>query len=331
MNNQVFSDYGLINLTTPKGRQEFYGALTAFMKQPREVIDKLITAGVTAFTATSQFPEDVRTIIEKLHLGIDMIDSGWQGFFDMKDFTGTRESGFGIQTVSSGLTFGKRPEGGRARIYRVTGARQWVGFDMYGGGLEFDQAWFDDQQWWMIEDTAVEFRSKWYRDLATVMYTLIGALGAGQNVAYDTTGADALEKDIITINTAAAQVLTALDTAGYAVTPSTPLVILSPIQLRARLNRALAAVNLPPAATGAELKIEYNVAPVYSMKVLNAGAACTDKWYLGVKGIKNKFANRMDLTVWANFKSASYATETVGWGRYGAYLNEEQLLRLATT
>ena len=330
LNNRIFSDYSLIDMKSEVGRRQFFGAITAWMRKPREVQEKLLRAGVQALTNTDDFADEVRVLIEKFHLGLEEIDNGWEQFFDTRNYAGTRAPGFRMRQVSSGLTFSKRPEGGRAHIYSVTGTEQFVSFDTYGGGLEFDQAWFDDQEWWLVEDTAAEFRSAWYRDKATVMYGLIGALGAGYNVAYDTGGANELEKDINTLNTAAAALLTALKTAGYAVTPQSPLKVLSPIQLRGRLQRALAAQYITPATAGAHLKVEYNITPVYSMNVLNAGAACTDKWYLGLAGLKNKLGEKMPLTIYTDFKAEAYATTSVGWGRYGAYMNEEQFRRLAT-
>ncbi len=330
MKNKIFSDYKKIDLSSQLGRRKFSGALTNFMRKPAEIQRKLIEAGVTQFTSQSDFADEIKVLIERLHLGLEEVDAGWAQFFDTRDFAGVRSPGFRLRDVQSGLTFSKRPQGGRARIYRVTGTEAFVSFDMYGGGLEFDQAWFDDQEWWLVEDTALEFRSAWYRDKAAVMYGLIGAIAAGYNVAYDATGATVLEKDINTINTAAAALLAALKVLKYNVTPSTPLKILSPIQLRGRLQRALAAQYITPATEGAHLKVEYNVTPVYSMNVLNAGAASTDKWYMAVPGIKNKIGEKMPLTVFADFKAEVYAQTVVGWGRYGAYINEPQFRRLST-
>lgn len=327
---KIFKNYDKIDATTEEGRNKIYGAITHFMRQPLEVQKKLMAAGVTQFTGTDDFAEDIRVLIEKYHLGLGEVDVAYEQFFDVRDFSGVRAPGFRIRDVSSGLSFSKRPEGGRAQIYTITGTEAFVSFDTYGGGLEFDQAWFEDQEWWLIEDTSAEFRSCWYRDKATVFYTLIGALTGGYNVAYDGTGSDALEKDINTLNTAAAALLTALKTAGYAVTPSTPVKVLSPIQLRGRLQRALAAQYITPATAGAHLKVEYNITPVYSLNVLNAGAACTDKWYMGVPGMKNKIGEKMPLTVFSQFKAEAYATTVVGWGRYAGYLNSEQWRRLAT-
>jgi len=328
MRAKIFSDYSLLDSTNPEGRSKIMGAITHFLQQPERVQKKLFEMGVTQFTNTDDFADEVRVLIEKWHLGLEEIDNGWAHFFSSRDFSSTRTPGFRVREVSSGLSFTKRPEGGRARIYSITGTEAFVPFDSYGGGLEFDQAWFEDQEWWLVEDTAAEFRSAWYRDKATIMYTLIGAVT--NDVAYDTGGATALEKDINTLNAAAAALLTAVKALGFNVTANTPLKVLSPIQLRGRLQRALKAQYITPATAGAHLMVEYNITPIYSMNVLNAGAACTDKWYMGIPGIKNKIGEKMPLTVFSEFKAEAFATTTVGWGRYGAFLNDDQFRRLAT-
>jgi hypothetical protein len=330
MANKIFKSYKDIDMSTPRGRANFFGALTAFCRKPQEVMDKMLLLDTTQFTSDSGFPTDVRQLIERYHLGLEEIDNGWQAFFDVRDFSGVRTSGFKVRDVQSGLTFTKRPKGGRARIYRVTGTEAYVSFDMYGGGLEFDQAWFDDQEWWLIEDNVAEFRSAWYRDKAAVMYGLIGALDSGYNVAYDTTGSTQLEKDVNTLNTAIAAMITALASAGYAVTANTTVNVLSPIQLKARLNRALNSTYVTIGTAGASLKVEYNVNPIYSTNVIDGGSACTDKWFVGVPGLKNKVGEKMGLTVFTDFNKNSYTQDSVGWGRYGAYLNEAQFRRLAT-
>jgi len=330
-NVRVFRDYKRINLNDLKGKRQFIGALTAFMRQPGEIGRRLLEANVTNFTGTGDFPEDVKALIDKIHLGLKDVDVAYETFFDSRDFSGIPVGGFRIRDVQSGLTFSKRREGGKAHIYKVTGTELTVGFDTYGGGLEFDQAWLQDQEWWLVEDNAIEFRSCWYRDKAAIFYEMIGNLTASTyDTAYDATGATATEKDIITINTGALALLNGLIALGYNVTPATQIYCLSPLTLKPRLERALAASYLIPGATVANQKVEYPIQPVYSLGVRNAGAACTDKWYLGIAGLKNKIGEKMPLTIFAEFKQESFATTAVGWGRYGAYMNEPQFRRLAT-
>jgi hypothetical protein len=326
---KVFANYKGINARTPEGRMQIFGAISAFMQQPAVVHKKLREMGMTQFTATDDFPTEIRQLIEKYNLGQNEIDTGYLTFFDVRDFAGTPAPGFRVREVSSGLTFSKRPEGGKATIYRVTGTEAFVGFDTYGGGLEFDQAWFQDQQWWLIEDTAAEFRSKWYKDKASTMYGLIGAISANQNVAW-VAGTTELERDIATLNAAAAAMLTALYNAGYAVGPQTPVAVLCPLLLKGRLMRALAAQYVNAGVSGSHLKVEYNITPVFSMGVQNAGQVVTNVMYMAVPGLKNKLGEKMPLTTYTDFNIETFATAAVGWGRYGAYLNEAQWRRLAT-
>jgi len=323
MRGRIFSNYDLIDLDTEQGRKQFFGAITAYCRRPNDVQKKLLEAGITAFTASEEFPREITELIETYHLGLEEIDAGYEKFFDVRDFSGVRTPGFRLRSTSSGLTFAKRAEGGRAHIYRVTGEEVFVGFDMYGGGLEFDQAWFDDQEWWMVEDTAKEFRSKWFSDKADIMYNLIGNLSATYNTAFTVT-------DIGTINAGCYALLSGLVTAGYNVTMDTQIIMLSPVALKSRVLTALAQQRVVTGVAASQVVVEYNVLPVFSLKVKNAGVAAIDIWYLGVAGMKNKLGEKMPLTIYSNFKAENYATTTVGWGRYGAYLNEVQMRRLAT-
>lgn len=325
---KIFADYKLLDTSTIIGRQKIIGAINHFMSAPDGFHKKALEAGIKNFTVTSAFADEMLALIDKIHLGLDEIDVGYKLFFDERNFEGVGVPGFRIRDVTSGLSFTKRPEGGRAQIYRITGTEAFATFDTYGGGLELDQAWFDDQEWWMIEDTAAEFRHSWFRDKATVFYDLIGNIGAGQDVSYDAVGSTQLDKDINTINGAASTLITAMQAAGYAVTANTPLILLTPIQLKARTNRAFAAQYVNAGVEGASLKVEYNITPVFSLNVRNAGAAATDKWYMGVPGLKNKIGEKMPLTTYADFNARNFATTVVGWGRYAAYLNETQFQRL---
>jgi len=327
---KIFSDYSLIDMSTETGRAKFWGAVTHFMKAPKLVHNDMIRAGTQQFTSESNFADEIVKLIDRYHLGITEIDAGYLNAFDVRNFAGVGSPGFRIRDVQSGLTFSARGPGGRARVYKITGTEAFAPFDTYGGGLEIDQAWFQDQEWWLIEDTAAEFRSKWYKSKATIMYTLLGSFTSGNNTAYDTTGATALDKDIITLNTAASVLLTRLNTAGYAVTLQTPVIVFCPVQLMGRLKRALAAVYVNAGVAGASIKVEYAIKPVYSMNLIDGGAANTTKWQMCVPGIKNKLGEKMPLTVYADFKAENFVTTTVGWGRYGAYLNETQMQRLAT-
>lgn len=310
------------------------GALQEFMLGPKKVADVMLAHGVQEYTTKADFPAEVLDVIEKYHTGVEEIDVGWRQVFDVKDFTATKKNGFKLRDVSSTLTYRKVPAGDKVEVYKMTGSDAEVTFDRYGGALGWDRTWFDDEEYWLVTDTAIEFRSKFYNDMATVHYGLIEALGAGINLAWqnpspvtlaNTDAQYELSRDINTINAACLAIFTNLKAAGMNVTPNTPLVILAPLALRARLNRALQAAY-GQASLRNPTQVEYVVTPIYTLNLTS-----NTVYYVTLPGKKTKSGIRKELEVFSDFDILAYADVSAGWGRYGAGIGEaSQFVRCAT-
>jgi len=323
MRNRIFSDYSLINLGTPEGCAQVLGAINAYIEAPAKIGSALLAAGVREFTSAADWPATVKALIEKYHAGVEEIDVGYEKVFDVLPFQNTTEDGFDILDVQSGLTFGLVRPGKKAKIYKVSGSKVSVSFDLYGGALEYLQTWFMDQKYWLIEDQTAEFRLSWYRDKATILYALIDAIAAGQNLAWQGAGTDTLLRDIETINAACAQILSDCKSKGINATPNSPFVILAPVQLRGRIDAALNYVGGRSLASQRSL---YAIEAVYTMNLSDA-----TKYYVALPGRKAKMGNRMDLQVFTELDIMAFATKAVGWGRYGAAIGEvDQFQRCAT-
>lgn len=297
-------------------------------KGPSLLADKMIKAGVQMYTTKGDFPADVLDIIEKYHTGIEDIDVGWRSVFDVLDFQQTKKNGFKIRDVSSTLTFRKVPTGDKVEVYEMSGTDAEVPFDRFGGALGWDRTWFDDEDYWQATDTAMEFRNKYFNDMADVHYGLIEALGAGINLAWQVpspTGLAAtdaqyeLSRDINTINEACRQMIENLDSEGMSVTPNTQLGVLAPLALRARLNRAQGA-QMGMASLRNPTQVEFALAPpIYTTRLTS-----NTVYYIFLPGKKSKSGIRQDLTMFADFDILAYADVTAGWGRYGAGIGESQ-------
>ena len=107
---------------------------------------------------------------------------------------------------------------------------------------------FDDQEYWTIEDNAIEFRNKAYAKQAAVFYALIEAVGATGAVAWQAhpdgvvagTSRILAGRDMATANAAALQILHAVAGKGYGVTAqNADFIVLVPEQLRGRAMQAL--------------------------------------------------------------------------------------------
>jgi hypothetical protein len=127
------------------------------------------------------------------------------------------------------------------------------------------------------------------------------------------------------MNEAALQIIEALEDQDMGVTANTPLLILAPLALKARIARALNA-TLGMASLRTPTRVEYAMSPIYTTRLTDA-----TKYYVILPKKKIKSGIRMDLTIFSDFDILAYADVTAGWGRYGAGIGlEDQFRRCAT-
>jgi len=332
---KIIQDWSKVNFDNPLHRKKVFGALQAFMGAPIAVerLREKMKAHLQAFGSAGDFPTRMNEIIEKFHL-TTMFDDAWKEIFNVRDFTGTNESGFDILDVEDGLTFRKVPIDGKAYIFKMAGAKTSVEFDMYGGGLGWHRTLIDDKKYWQLEDNAIAFRNKWYADKAAIYYALIDAISSTYNVTWqnplpatlaNTNDLYTANRDVQTINYAIGEIISDLKDKGYGVTPKSPFVILNPYQLTARLNMALRL--LLQSFQGSAEQANYSV-----RLVPTSGLSDATKYYVGVPKIKAICGERMDLTIFNTFDEESYTNVAVGWGRHGGAIGDsEQFRRCATS
>ncbi len=348
MKGKIFSDYNMINIVTKKGRRAFVGAIQHHWNQAYVVHDMLRKAGIREFTSSANFPSSVLEIVDKFHVDVAELDTAYEAAFDVIDLTSTRTSSFTVRDSQSGLTFTRIRDGQKAKIYSVQGGEVTVTLNLYGGGLQWLKTWFDDGEWWTIEDNALEFRRKWFEQKAVNFYDMIQSLtnNAIYNVPYDeSTGATTeLEYDRKTIATGATELVDTLRDSGFGVTAGTPMVLFSPISMKSRVEQALNPGRFQGTGYLGGVTVNFNITPYYTSYLdwATAGAITGGTtWvgdtgeavplgYLCVPGRKNKIGNRMNLTLMSETDILSFAETVVGFGRYGAYLNEAQWRRVSS-
>ena len=336
MKGKIIADWSKVDFHSAPGRALIKGALQAFMAAPAKKfeLERQLQARLQAFGTAGDFPTRINEIIEKFHL-TDLYDNGWEQIFDLRDFTGTNESGFDILDVEDGLTFRKVPTGGKARIFKMAGSKTSVEFDMYGAGLGWNRKLIDDKKYWTLEDNAVAFRNKWYSDEAAVFYALIDAISATYNVTWQAPlpaalgNTDALytaNRDAQTLNKAAIDIINAVKNKGYGVTlENAQFVVLTPFELMGRINMALKL--LLQSFTGSANQAAFKFRPLVTT-MLSAATS----YYVCLPKIKAKAGNRMNLTIFTKFDEESYEDVAVGWGRYaGAIGDSDQFRRCATS
>jgi len=341
----IFGDWRLFEQALNKGtegRVLINDALTKFMRLGNHPVLRAQAAAfartgvmqpVSAFATGDDFPTTVLEVLEKYHQ-TTYLDNAWEQIFNIRDMRGSRRSGFEILDVTGSLTFSKTLIGEKARLYKMYGEKTTVSFDLYSGGLHWSRLLFDDEEYWTLEDNAIQFRNKAVSSKAQDHYDLIEATAATYDLALQTAddsgvtnatiGYTAL-RDIKTINTACVNIINRLKNLGMGIAPSSQFIILAPIELRERIT--LAVARTAQAYAGSPAYLQYNVVPLYTAMLSD-----TSKYYVIFPKNKITGGNRMDLTIMSDFNITNYSELAVGWIRYGAAIAEEkQLVRCATS
>ncbi len=330
MRNQIFKDYSRLDFSTPEGRKKIFGALQYFAGNERMKAEaKKVAAAMQAFGTSGDFPASVLPILEKFH-AVPAYDTGFEEIFDIRDFTGTKKSGFTILDVEDGLAFKKVPIGDSIEIYKMGGTKVEVGFDLYGGGLGWHRTLIDDEEYWTLEDNAVAFVNKAAADKAAAYYALIEAIESTYNVAWQAPDPAALatseatytaNRDVQTLNKAAIDILDDIKDKGYGVTPANAqFVVLAPLALAGRLNRALGL--LLQGFGGSPNQISFKFRPIITTMLESSLY-----YYVCVPKIKAKGGNRMNLTIYNKFDEEKYMDIAAGWYRHGGAIGDQEQFR----
>lgn len=325
MKGRVISDWSKVNFRDRESRLKVVGAVQHFMRLPDQK-DGPIRKAIQAYATKGDFPAEILQVLEKYHATPDY-DLGYEQIFDVRDFTGTNVSGFDILSVESGLTFSLVKTGEKAKVYKMSGSKASVTFDLYGGGLNWDRILIDDRQYWTLEDNAIAFRNKAYSSRAAAFYALIEAVSNTQSWSAVTPASVATSnenynaiRDANTINAACLAILTAVKDKGYGVNANTEFVVLAPVALVGRISAAVKL--LQQAVIGSANRVTFRVRPVYTLML-----SSDSYYYVAIPGIKSKGGYRMDLTIYDQFDITAYADTMVGWMRYGGALGDTDLIK----
>lgn len=336
MKGIVVKDWSQVDLTDRGQQRAVMGCVQAFMNIPETPEFKHAMeykASMQAFATKGDFPAEIREVLEQYH-GTPTWDNAYEDIFDIRDFTATHESGFDLLTVESGLTFSATGIGMKAKIYKMSGEKVTVEFDRYSAGLQWDKTWFDDGKYWNVEDTTMEFREKAMSSRAQAFYDLIEAVPTTYDVVWEnpvpatlpnTADSYTMNRDAQTMSKAAEEILIRLKDAGIGVTPATQFIILAPIQLRTRINSALAF--MAQQQNRATNQVQYNMRAVFSLMLTTT----TDYYVIVPKG-RLKGGYRQNLTVFTEMDILQYADMVVGWMRYGGAVGDiKQISRCKTS
>jgi hypothetical protein len=329
----LIKDWQKFNFKDPSHLNQLAKNLGKFLSGPSTEEYRSAVAKVQEFATPGDFPTSVLDILAKFHQTTPY-DMGWQQIYKVLDLTGSKRNGFDISDVTSGLTFDKIPVGGKLEVKKMWGDRAHVYFDNYGGALGWHQNLIDDEEYWTLEDTAIEFRNAAYYKQASVFYALIEAVGATGAVDW-AAHADAVTsgtagyhagRDIATMNAAAQQILLAVGSKGYNATPqNAQFIVLTPLQLQQRVKNAL-GIQLQSFA-GSLNQANFN----FKMIVAAPGmlADLTHAWVI-LPGNKIMAGIRQDLKYYSSYDMLSNSAAQAGWMRYGGAIGDtDQIARIA--
>lgn len=312
-------------------RKKVLGALTHFLNAPyKQMKDhaSMLRAKMQEFTTTGDFPQTGMIEIMKSFQSQIHFDTGYQEVFDVKDMTGTTQSGYDILDITAGLSFDLKLPGEKVDTYTMSGTKARVYFNYFGGALGWHQIMIDDREYWQMENTAREFRNKAFSQKSQAHYTLIEAVPAAQNVAWqlpvdaampNTTRNYTAERDVATINLACQQIFQNCKNKGYALDnpTQTEFLLVFPLELSQRINNAL-KLHLQ-AFEGSVNQAVYRWRPIMTDMFVNRNA-----YYVILPKEKSISVDRMNLTMFEDFDITNLVHTMAGWYRFGGAIGDTQ-------
>lgn len=260
------TDYKLGKVSLKPREQEAVvrRAVQAFMHQPAHILNTEKKKAIQAFSGSSDL-DQLTTDVFNVTQQTPEYDLFWQQAF--KTITLLKgQLSWEIGNVESGIAMEEIPEGGKVKFAGISGTKTSVSVAKYGMGLGITWEIIHGRKMYKFVDMMEFARSEIYNTWADVHYDLIETAAATNTVAYDTTGSNALEKDIITINTALHDIAEDNKDSGYGNPTSAKYVFFLDPSLEARIERAfrVTATDLANTSLGGMETLRRNVSRYYS-------------------------------------------------------------------
>lgn len=283
------------------------------------------------FTLRTDFPADGYPSLEQVRRQVEA-DLGWQLVFKVLDFTVNTgaggETGFDVAAAGSGLVLEQVLDGQKAKVYEAQGDSIRIPFVRYEGGLLYIKTLIEDGRWWDMEDNMLEAQNAYWNSLASTHYSLLDAVGAGINVAWQNPTPAALantdpmytiSRDANTINAAIISIINASN-GWQAINANSDFGIVCPLELVQRLRQAVAADLYGVSRTGFKITIAATTyldssSVYYVVPVQKAGRS----------GIRKEMEIEFDKDILANAETMAVR------GRWGAAVVSSNTIRRCAT
>lgn len=199
-------------------------------------------------------------------------DRGYELIFKLVDMRGSRVKTFSVLDVLGGVTFYQQEPGEPAKLSPVpSSAKTDVGMLRFTGGIPILDDWLTYNEFYLIDQLMENTIIGWWDKKANLFYSLMIAMDASINVAFDT--------DIsTTINNACASILNSMKTKKN--TGPKRFVITCRESDRFKIAKALSA-SFANANTNLN-EIVYNIQAVVPTTYITEA-----KFYVSLPGLKN--------------------------------------------
>lgn len=235
--------------------QKVIQAFDAFMRQPNRICKKIQAAAVS--TDFAQLTKDAFNVTVQE----DNFDLAYEKAF-MNVPLGTGQDSWEIYDVDNGVVFVKVEEGGRIDIQGMSGTKQTVYVDYYGGALGYTDKMIRFRKIPAMLSKAKMFRNAWFVNKANIHYALLAA-GVGGTTTWQGVAADGeLQRDIQTINVGVFTLADRCKDKGYGDTANRGyLMYANPLDKRriSAAQRATTANIAPAGRTGQMLHWQLDV------------------------------------------------------------------------
>jgi len=215
---------------------------------------------IQAFSSSADLPQLTKDMFDVTQ-AVPEYDTLWQQSYKGVQLKKGQLS-WEVADVADGLTFSLVPEGGKAKIFGISGNKTTVGIEKYGAGLGVTWEMVEGRKLYQFVDQMNAVKARLNDLWANIHYGLLATAGASNTISYGS-GTTTLEKDINTINTGYTTISGDVKDKGYGDVANAGMVLYFAPTLKARIMQALRATNadIVKGGTNGAGRVEFNVIP----------------------------------------------------------------------
>lgn len=259
-------------------------------------------------------------VTQFFHTNMPELDLAWMNLFHFVDLRGSQASQFEVVDTNGGIAWSQRAPGEAVAPRRaISEAETAVKYLTFADGIGLLDDWLRFNRFWQVETVVAEFRATAFDKKASTHYGLFTALSAGVDVAFAT-------DDTTTFNTAAATVLRAVRTKGYAAGQNAGFWIVCAPEKLGRVLRMLEATqgSAIVANQAAKEPLGYRVEGVIATTHV---AAADTGYYLVLPKRKIQRGEWLDLQIESQRDIYTRATDWVGTMQFNAIIGDSDQVR----